>query len=207
MRISKKHLALSLAGVMAVGVLVRSGRSEDKAPAMPAGMDPAMMEAMMKAAQPGPQHAALKKLAGTFDATVSMKMTPDAPEMTSKGTLVSQMIYGDRYLKSDYTGDMMGQAFKGMSIVGYDNMAKKYVSFWMDDMSTGPMMVQGTGDDAAKTVTYSGEMLCPANGQMMAFREVIKIDDSDHYSVEMFQKDPASGKEFRGMEIKYSRAK
>ena len=207
MRFKIKTAVLSLASLVVVGALAQAVRSDDKPPATPGGMDPAMMAEMMKVAAPGPQHAALKKMAGKFDAEVIMKMSPDAPDMTSKGSETSEMMFGDRYLKSDYTGDMMGQPFKGLSIVGYDNLKKKYVSVWLDDMSTGPMTTEGTSPDDGKTITYTGEMFCPMNGQMMAYRQIIKIDNDDHYQIEMFQKDPTSGKEFRAMVIKYSRVK
>ncbi len=204
-----KRLVFPLAAALAVGFMVRAGWSEEKTPAPPAGMDAAMMAEMMKAMAPGPQHAALKKMVGKFTAEVSMKMTADGPDITSKGTETNEMILGDRYLKSDYTGDMMGQVFHGLNIVGYDNQKKKYVSIWLDDMSTGPMLAEGTSAADGKASNYAGEMICPANGQMMAFRQIVTITDDDHYQFEMFSKDPKepAGKEFRGMIIKYTRVK
>ena len=181
---------------------------EDK-PAAPAagGMDPKMMEEMMKAGTPGPQHEQLKKLSGTFAAKVTMKMAPDAPDMSSKGELKSEMILNGRVQSSTYAGDMMGQPFKGLCFVGFDNQKQKWWTLWMDDMSTMAMYTEGTGSADHKTVTYTGEMPCPANGgKMTPFRQVVTIKSDDSYTVEMFSQDD-KGKEFRGMLLEYTRVK
>jgi hypothetical protein len=219
MRLRNSAILVSMAGVMAVGSFSLSLRAEDpksttnmRAPApplpdAPQGMDPKMMEEMIKAGTPGPQHALLKKYTGTFSANCTMSMMPGAPEMTSKGELKTEMILGGRVQSSTYSGDMMGQPFKGMCFVGYDNMKQKWFTIWMDDMSTGMMSVEGDGDAAGKVVTFKGEMPCPANGgKITPFRQVVTFKDDDHYTVEMFSQD-AAGKEFRGMSIEYTRVK
>ncbi len=35
----------------------------------------------------------------------------------------------------------MGMPFEGMGIDGYDNLAKQYVSTWVDNMGTGIMNI------------------------------------------------------------------
>ena len=45
--------------------------------------------------------------------------------------------------------------FEGMGIVGYDNLLKKFVSVWIDNMGTGLMPGTGTYDAATKTYTYT----------------------------------------------------
>jgi len=204
MRSVTKRLMTAGLSIAVVGLVYRTGISEDKKEAP--GMDPAMMEAMMKAATPGEHHALLAKMAGHYKAECTMRMGPDAPEITSKGEEHSEMVFDGRYLKSDFTGDMMGKPFHGMALVGYDNTKQKYVSIWVDDMSTSPMVSEGTADKTGKVVTYQGEMECPGMEGKMSYRNVITIVDHDHYTMEMFQKAP-DGKEFTGMTIKYERVK
>ncbi|MBC7784516.1 MAG: DUF1579 domain-containing protein [Burkholderiales bacterium] len=205
MKFHGKRFVLPVVGLLGLGLLAQQGVSQDKPVAVPAGMDAGMAE-MMKLGAPGPEHATLKRLAGNFTAEVTMKMGADAPAMNSKGTLKAEMIFGGRYIKSDYTGDFMGQPFHGMSLVGYDNMKKKFISMWIDDMSTMAMMSEGTADASGK-VTYVGEAPCMMDGgKIKPYREVVTVTDDDHWSVEMFSKD-ASDKEFLGMSIKYTRVK
>jgi len=53
---------------------------------------------------------------------------------------------------------MMGMPFEGIGINGYDNLKKKFVSTWIDNMGTMIVMSTGTFDPATKTFTYMGEM-------------------------------------------------
>lgn len=207
MRIRTPRLAATFAGLIVIGTLVHTVASQDPAAQPPGGADAKMMEEMMKMSQPGEPHAMLKEMVGTFDADVTIKMAPDAPEMKSKGQEVNRMILGDRFLQSDYSGDMMGMPFKGMNLSGYDNMKKKYVSAWMDTMGTGIMSSEGTADGSGKVITYQGEYPCPMEGgKIKPFKQVVTIKDADHHEFEMFQPGP-DGKEFRGLHIKYTRAK
>src|SRR5262245_7974726 len=68
-----------------------------------------MMAMMAKLATPGPEHAKLKAMVGTWDATSKMWMKPGAPPTEAKGTATYKMALGDRYLEETYTGNMMGQ--------------------------------------------------------------------------------------------------
>jgi hypothetical protein len=211
MRIRTKRVVATFAGLVMIGVLAHTAVSDnakvEKASAASGGAEAAMMEAMMKAGTPGAEHKLLASLVGKFDAEVSMKMTPDAPDMKSKGQETNEMILGGRYLKTDYTGDVMGMTFNGASLMGYDNTKQKYVSVWADSMSTALTVAEGTADAGGKVITSSGECPCPAEGgKIKPFRQVLTIKDADHHEMDMYSAGP-DGKEFRGMHIAYTRAK
>ena len=134
-------------------------------------------------------------------------MAPDAPEMKSKGRDTSEMIFDGRYLKSDFSCDIMGMPYKGTGLTGYDNTKKKFVGVWADSMSTGMMVAEGEADAGGKVITFGGEYPCPMEGgAIRKFRQVWTITDADHHEFEMFGAGP-DGKEFRGMHIKYTRVK
>ena len=45
-----------------------------------------------------------------------------------------------RYIKVDVAGDMPGMGpFTGFGLTGFDNVSKKFVSTWVDNMGTGMM--------------------------------------------------------------------
>ena len=50
-------------------------------------------------------------------------------------------------------GKMKDMQFKGMGVEGYDNVKKKFVSSWIDNMGTGIQFSEGTYDPATKTFT------------------------------------------------------
>ena len=95
--------------------------------------------------------------------------------------------------------------FEGTSTTGYDNAKKVFFTTWMDNMSTGVMNMEGTWDEATKTINFKGKMLCPANGVETEMREVFKIVDDNTQVMEMYGPDMKTGKEFKSMEIKFTR--
>lgn len=161
------------------------------------------MKAMMAAASPGVNQKMLAKSAGTWSASVSMWMQPGAPPATSTATATNVMIMGGRYLRSTNKGTFMKMPFEGFGITGYDNVKKQFVNSWIDNMGTGIMTMTGTYDEASKSITYTGSMADPMSGKDMPFREVWTFTDDNHQVMEMFY--PMEGKEFKAMEIKYTR--
>lgn len=171
-------------------------------------IDSAMMDKAWKESMAlGEPHKMLAKSDGTWDGEVTMWMADGAPPMTSKSTSVNTMIFGGLYQQSKHTGNMMGAPFEGMSTTAYDNTTKEYVSTWIDNMGTGILIMRGNWDDATKSINMSGKMMNPANGLECSMREVFKVIDDDHQVMEMYGPDPATGKEYKNMEIKYTRKK
>ena len=163
------------------------------------------MKAMMEAGTPGESHKVIAKAAGTWTADVTHWMGEGAAPQKASGKSVNTMIHGDRYLHAKFSGDMMGMPFEGSSIMGYDNTEKKYFSTWIDNMSTAMMTTWGTWDDANKSITLTGSMKNPANGLDCDLKEVYKIVDDNTHVMEMYGPDPKTGKEYKMMEIKYTK--
>jgi hypothetical protein len=174
-----------------------------------------MMAQMVELGKPGDNHKVLADMVGSWNYTVKMWMdpTPGAKPEESKGTAVRKSIMGGRYFVTDVSGQMempgpdgkkKEMDFKGMSIEAYDNIKKKFVSTWIDNMSTMVMMAEGTYDPAAKTFTYNAECeMMP--GMHTKIREVIKIADKDHHTFEWYEN--RGGQEAKTMEINYTRKK
>src|SRR5438309_9167985 len=174
-----------------------------------------MMQQMMELSKLNDNHKLLAGLDGTWSYTVKMWMNPDpnAKPQESKGTAVRKSIMDGRFFVMDVTGkmDMPGpdgkkkeMTFKGMGIEGYDNVKKKFVGTWVDNMGTGIMMSEGTYDPATTTFTYTGEYEA-IPGMKQKIREVMKIADKDHMSFEWYE--DRGGKEAKTMEISYTRKK
>lgn len=82
--------------------------------------------------KPGPEHALLKQMEGTWDGTVKLLMEPGKPPAESKGVFTAKMDLGGFFLVTEFKGEMMGQNFTGKGMSGYDPMKKKYVGTWAD---------------------------------------------------------------------------
>ncbi len=157
----------------------------------------ALQEGAIPMVKPGPEHELLKKRAGTWDAEV------DFMGQMTKGTYTSKLALGDMWLVSDYQGSMMGGAFLGHEILGWDSQKKKYVSCWVDSMSTALAFSEGSWDEASKTMTMTGDSVDPT-GQTMKTVSVTKMIDPDHT---VWQMHMGSADTPPMMTIKYTRKK
>jgi len=172
-----------------------------------------MMAMMMEMAKPGENHKMLAEGVGAWDYHVKAWMSPDpnAAPTQSSGTAVTRAVLDGRFFISEHTGKMQMPGpdgkmtemdFKGMGTEGYDNVKKKFVATWIDNMGTGIMGLEGTYDSATKTFTYRGEYeMMP--GMKTKIRELIKEVDRNHRIFEFFEE--RGGTEVRTLEIGYTR--
>ena len=181
----------------------KSPETAGAAPAASQGSSEAeMMDAMMKAATPGEPHSRMKSMAGSWTMSVKSYFGPGEPKV-SEGTCEAATILGDRYIKEECKGDFGGMPYQGMGIYGYDNLKKKYVSAWVDNMGTGIMLSQGTWDAKKKTFTYRSTEMDPLTLKNEPVKMVIKVDSEDSHTASFYGW--KNGKDVLQMEITYTR--
>jgi len=176
--------------------------------AAPAGApkDDPFMAKMMEFGTPGPAHKMLDARIGKWTCDVKMISTPGATPMESHATSEVKWILDGRFVQDTTLGDFGGMPFEGHGTTGYDNIKKKYVGTWFDNLGTGISLAEGTYDAATKTFSYMGEGPDVMAGKYVKVRSTEKWTDNDHCTMQCFQ--PGSdGKEFLCMEIHYTRAK
>ncbi|TWT44210.1 hypothetical protein RAS1_06190 [Phycisphaerae bacterium RAS1] len=165
------------------------------------GMDP-MMEAMMKAGTPGDAHKKLEPMAGNWKCAMT-DLTGPEPQKIS-GMCSREWILDGRFLAQEFSCEFGGMPFKGMGIMGYDNMKKKYNSVWIDNMSTCAYVELGTYDEATKTWTMTGECDDPMTGKPKKSKSVLKLEGPDKHTFAMYEIGEG-GKEKKQFEIIYTR--
>ena len=167
-----------------------------------------MMKNWQAYSTPGKPHEMMASWNGTWNGEVSMWHAPGTPPEMSKSTSVNKMVMGNRYQIGTFKGNMMGQPFEGMSTLAYDNAKKVFISTWMDNMGTGLMKLEGPWDEANKTMTLTGKAVdaTTGTGKEIDVREVFKVVDDNTQVFEMYGPAP-DGKEYKMMEIKYTRKK
>ena len=163
----------------------------------------AMMQLWKKAATPGEPHKLFASLAGSWTTTTKEWMEPGKPPTESVGFADMKMLLEGRFLYQEYYSQMMGQPFSGVGIDAYDNMAKKYVTAWMDTMGTGIFIMEGTASPDGKTITLRGSHPEPGGGHM-SHRAVWKIVDDNTQAFDMYGVHHG-GKEMKMLEITYTR--
>ena len=170
-----------------------------------------MMAMMTELSKPGENHKLLGSGVGAWTYTLKWWMDPSAAPGESSGTSVVKEVMGGRYFISEHTGKMQMPGadgkmtdtdFKGISTEGYDNVKKKFVSSWIDNMGTGIMLSEGDYDAATKSLTYRTECeMMP--GIKTKIRQVVKITDKNHRTFEFYE--DRGGTEVKTMEINYTR--
>ena len=165
-----------------------------------------VMKAWTAFATPGEPHARLAKLAGSWTTKTKSWMDPSQPPEETTGTCEFKSVLGGRYLEQRFEGSTMGQPFSGIGLTGYDNVKKKYESYWIDSGGTGMFILTGTPDPSGKKVVYTGSMFDPVNGKKVAMKAVDTEVDADNLLFEMWASGPA-GKMGKVMEMTYTRKK
>jgi hypothetical protein len=199
-----KHLGFSLAVLVFVSLALNVAVLAQQQPQ--SEEEQKMMKLWMEYATPGENHKYFEYFVGDWDVTSKMWMKPGAEPEVSKGENTSKLILGGRFLKSHVKGMMMGMPYEGMSITGYDNFKKEYVTMWIDNAGTGIYQTSGTLDKASKTRAETGlwdDLMTDGKSKVKC---ATKIIDDNKYEFLIYSPDPA-GKEFKSGEIIYIRKK
>lgn len=154
---------------------------------------------------PGDEHAVLNPFVGKWKVTGHFWVKPNDEPHISSGTSSIKWTLDGRMLKEEFKGNWFGEPVEGLGYIGYDTMKKKYVSVWMDSLSTSIFHASGKYNSATKTLQQSGRFSYPVTGNAdQPFREEWKIVDNDTHLYVMYVKG-AKGKEFKSMELTYKR--
>lgn len=153
-----------------------------------------MMQQWMELAQPGPEHEQMAKSAGTWKQETKHWMYPGAEPDVSTATVTLKSIMGGRFMLEKVRGtfEMEGEEmeFEGLGIFGFDNLKKKHVFSWLDNMGTMIMTAEGTADATGKIITYYSSFPDPMTGGTMEIKTVATAESDDRQVVEMFNKMP-----------------
>lgn len=214
MRVNKFTIAVLVCGVGLAwaGALAIADSSKDSQTAgqpemkLPAGWTMEDMQAFMEAATPGKMQKRLADEAGVWTCKTTMWMHPGAEPVMSEGKTTITTIMDGRYTKAEMEGEMPGMGpYHGLAIYGYDNVAKQFVSTWIDNFSTGFANGVGKLSDDGKTLTWEFTASCPITKKPVVMREIETWTGPNSKTFEMFGADPKSGKEFQMMRLEMTR--
>lgn len=204
-------LPATIAGITAIAVAQQTPEAEkpagEKAGQTPSAQDP-MMEMMAKWKDmnaKGPEHEKFKKMEGVWSTEMKWWMSPDSEPTVTTGVAKFSLILDGRFIEQRYSCDWMGDKYEGLGIEGFDRIKNKYVSIWLDNQCTGVFISEGTADETGKVCTYHGKMDDPLAGvKDKVVRSVAREINDNQAIFEMYDTTP-DGKEFKSMEITYTR--
>lgn len=166
------------------------------------------LQTLLSYSAPGPSHAALGRLAGTWN-------FQDAKLSFVKGTLVREAMFEGRFYNVKITGGklkipvgggaMKEENYQGAQLEGYDNVRKQYITTAVNNHIGSDIQIETGSYDAAKnTFTYTWESeLLP--GMKVTGSRVVTIKDADHY-VELYF-EVHDGRQVQVRQLDYTRAR
>lgn len=165
-----------------------------------------MMEQYAKAGEPGPEHALLAKMAGTWKSNTRMFMSPDAPPMEApEGVHTGEMVLGGRFLYITERGDMMGMPMEGLGFIGFNKASALYQLVWMDNTATMMYTASGTADAAGKVITLHGRIDDPVrNIRDKGVKYVYRFEAPDRIVFEIWDS-MENGQFFLSVETTYTK--
>ena len=150
--------------------------------------------------KPGPEHAHLKTMEGTWDTVMEMG------GQKSKGTATYKSVCGGMWIANDFESELGGVPYQGHGMDGYDQLKKKYIGHWFDSMTSAPMAFEGNFDTDHKVLTMTGTSSGP-DGKPQKFRTTTEMKGADQMTFQMFMAGASDGKEALAFTIEYTRRK
>ncbi|MCC7086104.1 MAG: DUF1579 domain-containing protein [Pirellulales bacterium] len=203
--------AVGLAASMVVSIAQADPATESK-PArlpdfkLPKGWTMEDLQACMAAGAPGEMHKKLANDIGTWTGKQTMWMGLDAePAKSDCSSTVTPLMDG-RFVKVDFSGEIPGMGpYRGMGIVGYDNVSKQFQAIWLDNCGTGMSVGNVELSPDGKTLTINYRFTCPLTKKPATMRQVETYKNPNSKTMEMFGTDPKSGKEYKMMSIELTK--
>jgi hypothetical protein len=192
--------------IVAAGSLAVAQAQKDKQPQLPPGWTEADMQACAAAGTPGPQHKFLTDAAGVWQGKSTMWMSPGAEPIRSECTSTITSVMDGRFTKCELSGDVPGMGpMSGFGLFGYDNVAQQFQSTWICSCGTGMMQGAGELSSDGTTLTWQYRHTCPITKKPTTIREIERRSGKDNFTLETFGIDPKTGKEFKMMEVAFTR--
>ncbi len=168
----------------------------------PVGLTPSEWASLSK---PGPSHKLLDMFVGDWDTTISVRSEPGARAELSKGRSSIHWVLGGRFLEENFEGEVAGEKFQGMGLMGYDNGDREFKFVWIDSLNTALTISRGAYSPDRNTFQMKSEVYDPLLGGLKTVRASLQIKSRDEYEYVMVDTAP-SGKEFESFEMRYTRS-
>lgn len=131
-----------------------------------------------KAPTPTKEHQWLKQLEGEWTMEGEASMGPDQPKIKMKAVETIRNI-GDFWSLGEMKGECMGVKMTGITTIGYDSTAKKFVGSWVCSMCDQISKYEGELDSTGKVLTLNCEGPSPLTGKTVKMKDVVELKDKD----------------------------
>jgi hypothetical protein len=190
-------LPLLIAAAIAVSAGLASAQEPAGGSPTPAAMQQQMPD-WIRRGLPGPGHAALQPLIGTwrvhFEIYGTLGRSGDEPPIVSDDLIAHREWVADgRYIEDTTEGTVEGLRYWRRGWLGYSNMDSRYEWVTIDAINSMMMIYQGSpGSGASSPIDMTGVFTDQgvageqAVGKEVPMRTIIRIDGPDRHVIELY---------------------
>ena len=146
-------------------------------------------------ARPGPEHERLARLAGSWNQSVKMWLTPGAEPLVETATSENTLMLGGRFLSCHSKGKLAGTNVEAVNIYGYDRRREVYTLVGLDTLGTYWVTAEGPYDEQSRTAVMYGEDEDPLAGITQKYDMLLEFVDDDTYVTKVIFKAGTFGNE------------
>jgi len=165
------------------------------------GLSPEEWAALSK---PGATHRLLDSIVGDWDVTLTFWSDPRSAGKSSSGRSQISWVLGKRFIQEHFSGTIIGEEYRGIGIMGYDNGSRRFKTVWADSLNTALTTSYGSFDSDTNTLLLESEVYDPLLSGVKQVHSRLQIHSPDLYTFVMTDTSP-EGQEFTSLEMRYQR--
>jgi hypothetical protein len=152
-----------------------------------------------------PMHHMLMGSIGHWQLEVKVWASPQAKEPGSSLYECETRPLGDgKFAVSEIRGMSNNMPYEARCVMGFNSVTQKFERVWFDNLSPGVLLLEGTYDEGAHKITYTGKVTDPRTHESIPIRQVLNLSDPGRQVLEVFTQ-MKEGKEYKSMELIYNR--
>lgn len=162
----------------------------------------ALLGVVAAALPPGPEHARLTAMAGTWDVDMTFRFRPDGPPVAVKATSTIRPLLGGLFIEEAIEGTLNGTPFTTLAWTGFNTSTRQYEATRIATTNTARIAETGTYDERTKQFELKADY--PLAGDTWHQRTVIQQSSPDAMTATSYLSF-GNVPEWKAVEIKYSR--
>lgn len=151
---------------------------------------------------PGPEHARLTAMSGTWDVELTFWFQPGRPGVTSKGTSTIRPLFDGLFIEEKIEGALNGTAFTTLSWTGFNTETHQYEATRISSTNTIRIAETGVWDEQARQ--FELKATYPLAGDTWTQRTIIQPTSADAMVATSYLSF-GTVPEWKAVEIKYTR--
>jgi hypothetical protein len=162
----------------------------------------ALLGVIAAAVPPGPEHARLIAMAGTWNVDMTFRFRPDGPPVTVKATSTIRPLLGGLFIEEAIEGTLNGTPFTTLAWTGFNTSTRHYEATRIATTNTARIAETGTYDEQTKQFELKADY--PLAGDTWHQRTVIQQSSPDAMTATSYLSF-GNVPEWKAVEITYSR--